>query len=235
MTTSTTPGSMDAAHLAPPAIGLAHTGTGSQLRTLADPALRPYRLRDLYLPDTAEDDFQDLDVLLVADRSHPRLLARHAEAVLEVARRGGTLVVLGENSAHQWLPGVRWQARPTNFWWWRTGEDHGMRLRSPEHPVWNYLSQRAVIWHHHGVFQAPEGTVPLVALEEDGVEAGVTTYLDEVSTPGAILVTSMDPCFHHGAGFMPGATQLIYCLLRWAEARFRHQLRHQASSHSQTV
>ncbi|WP_218961923.1 hypothetical protein [Actinomyces ruminis] len=175
-----------------PNIGFAHTGTGSQLRTLADPALRPYRLVDLYLPDATTADFAALDGLLVADRSHPRLLMRHAAAIRAVAERGGTLVVFGENSAHEWLPDLQWQPRPTNFWWWRTGEDSGMRRRSLEHPIWDFLSERSVIWHHHGIFRPPDGAVPLVALQEDGAEAGVTTFLDESSTPGAILVTTMD-------------------------------------------
>ena len=216
-----------------PMIGFAHTGTGSQLKTLADPALRPYRLADLYLPDATAADFAALDVLLVADRSHPRMLLEHAAAMRAVAERGGTLVVFGENSAQEWLPGLQWQARPTNFWWWRTGEDSGMRRRSPEHPVWEHLSERAVIWHHHGVFQLPEGAVPLVTLEEDGAKAGVTTFLDESTTPGAILVTTMDPCYHHGAGFMPGATQLLYCVLRWADTRFaRASLRARPGAHT---
>lgn len=204
-----------------PRIGYAHTGTSSQLTTLADPALRPYGLRELYLPDAEPTDLVDLDAVIVADRSHLELLAGFADAFLAVAERGGTVVVFGENAAHTWLPGITWEGRPTNFWWWRTGEDHGMRRRSLDHPVWEFFSEPSTIWHHHGFFTPPAGATALVAIEEDGVEVGATTYLDEVTTPGAILVTTMDPCFHHGAAFMPGATQLLYSAVRWVDARER--------------
>lgn len=207
-----------------PRIALAHTGTSSQLAVLADPALAPYRIEEAYLPDLRPGGLDHVDVLVVADRDHPDLLRRHAAEFLAVAERGGVLLVYGENSAHTWLPGVTWEGRPTNFWWWRTGEDHGMRQRNPEDPIWPYLSERAMIWHHHGIFQPPSGAVPLVELEEDGALVGATTYVDRVSTPGVLFVTTMDPCFHHGAAFMPGATQLLYQTLRWAEDQARQQI-----------
>lgn len=200
-----------------PRIAFAHTGTSSQLVTLADPALAPYRMQEVYLPDLEPGGLAEVDVLLVADRSHPALLRKHAAEMLAVAERGGVLVVFGENAVHTWLPGVRWDGRETNFWWWRTGEDHGMRCRNLDDPIWRYFSERAVIWHHHGVFQPPPGAVPLIELEEDGRVAGATSYVDRVSTQGVLFVATMDPCFHHGAAFMPGATQLLYQTVRWAE------------------
>lgn len=200
-----------------PRIGIAHTGTGSQLTAIADPAFAPYRARSVYLPDLEPGGIDDLDVLVVADRCHPGLLREHAAELRAVAERGGVLVVMGENNAHTWLPGVRWEPRPTNFWWWRTGEDHGMRLRAASHPFWAHFDEKAMIWHQHGVFELPDGAVALSVLEEQGADAGAITYLDEASTPGVVLVTSLDPFFHHGAAFMPGATQFLYQTMRWAE------------------
>lgn len=207
-----------------PRIAIAHTGTASQLATLADPALTPYRAEPVYLPDLQPGGLDHVDVLLVADRDHPEMLRRNAREFLRVAERGGVLLVFGENAAHSWLPGVAWEGRPTNFWWWRTGEDHGMRLRSPEDEIWQYFTRRAMIWHHHGIFQQPPEATPLVALEEHGVEVGATTYVDRASTAGELFVTTMDPFFHHGAAFMPGATQLLYQSLRWAEDSARERI-----------
>lgn len=200
-----------------PRIALAHTGTSSQLATLRDPALAPYRIADAYLPTLEPGALDEVDVLIVADRSHPERLREHAADFLAVAERGGVLVVFGENQVQDWLPGVLWHAVPTNFWWWRTGEDHGMRQRSPLDPIWPYFSDRAVIWHHHGALTPPSGAVPLIDLEYNGERVGVTAYVDRESTQGIVFATTMDPCFHHGAGFMPGATQLLYQTLRWAE------------------
>lgn len=202
-----------------PRIAMLHTGSGYQLTALADPALIQYRIEDVYLPDLDAGGLDEFDVVVVADREHPELLARRAVDILSVAERGGVLVVFGENAAHEWMPGISWENRPTNFWWWRTGEDHGMRLRNPADPIWKHLTQRAMVWHHHGIFQPPAGAVPLVDVEEGGAQVGATTYIDRVSTSGEIFVTTMDPVFHHGAGFMPGATQLLYQALRWAEDR----------------
>ncbi|MBP1325555.1 hypothetical protein JOF28_000787 [Leucobacter exalbidus] len=202
-----------------PRTALLHTASGYQLSALADPALTPHQIETVYLPDLEPGGLDAFDIVIVADREHPGLLARRAADIWAVAERGGVLVIFGENAAHEWVPGITWEARPTNFWWWRTGEDHGMRIRNLDDQVWPYFTKRAMIWHHHGIFQPPVGAIPLVTVEENGVEVGATTYIDRVSTPGEIFMTTMDPVFHHGAGFMPGATQLLCQTLRWAEDR----------------
>lgn len=204
-----------------PVLAYAHAGSASQLITLGDPALEQYRLRDVYLPDLRPGGLDDVDGLVVADRIHSGLLHRHSDDILGVARRGGVLVIFGENQVQTWLPDVSWEPRPTNFWWWRTGEDHGMRLRSEDDPAWDFFGEGAMIWHHHGILTPPAGAVPLVVVEEEGVEVGATIYVDRVSTPGEILVSTPDPCFHHGAAFMKGATQLLYSSLRWLDHRTR--------------
>ncbi|SHK06772.1 hypothetical protein SAMN05443637_102243 [Pseudonocardia thermophila] len=204
-----------------PEIAFIHGGSGSHLTTLNEPALQPYRLRPIYLYDLTPDDLSDVDAVIVADREHPKLLAQHGKTIYGVAERGGVLAVFGQNAAEQWLPGVGWEPRPTNFWWWRTGEDNHMRLQRTDEPIWDYFSERAMIWHHHGVLTPPEGATTLVGVEEDGTMVGATTYYDTVSTAGELFVTTMDPCYHHGAAFMPGASQLLYSTVRWVEHRAR--------------
>ncbi|MER7796035.1 hypothetical protein [Microbacterium sp. NPDC096154] len=204
-----------------PVLAYLHNGTFSQLTTFRDPALAPYRIREVYLPDMQPGDLDDVDGLIVADRIHSGLLRRHAEDILRVAHRGGVLVVFGENWVHTWMPDVVWEPGVTNFWWWRTGEDHGMRPRNLQDPAWEFFSEGSLIWHHHGTLTPPAGAVPLVAVEEDGVDIGCIAYVDRVSTAGEILVTTPDPCFHHGAAFMKGATQLLYSAVRWVDHRTR--------------
>jgi hypothetical protein len=43
-------------------------------------------------------------------------------------------------------------------------------------------------------------------------------YHDDVSHAGELVAMTMDPSYHHGSGFMPGATQLLYRLLAWLAA-----------------
>ncbi|QFR96170.1 hypothetical protein GBW32_27915 [Streptomyces tsukubensis] len=46
----------------------------------------------------------------------------------------------------------------------------------------------------------------------------VLLYENRVSTAGRLIVTTMDPVYHHGSRFMPGATELLYGPLRWTGA-----------------
>ncbi|MBO0909708.1 hypothetical protein [Arthrobacter sunyaminii] len=204
---------------AAPRIGLLHGGTFPALRTLADPALAPYRIESVYLPEADPSALAGLDVIIVGDRLHQGQLARFAPAVRAALQDPAkTVIILGENKVEQWLPGVGYTFRPTVFWAWRTGEDNGTRLRLPEDPMWEYFTPRAVSWHHHGLLHPPAGARSLVVMEEDGADSGALLYVDEVNQPARLLVTTMDPVYHHGSGFMPGASQLLYSLLRWVTA-----------------
>lgn len=40
-------------------------------------------------------------------------------------------------------------------------------------------------------------------------------YYDAGTFPAEVVVSTMDASFHHGSGFMPGATQLMYRMLHW--------------------
>ncbi|MBO0820259.1 MAG: hypothetical protein J2P26_05355 [Nocardiopsaceae bacterium] len=199
-------------------IGIVHGGASYHLVTLADPRVARCGGKELYLPRLSAADLDGLDTVVVADRLHPGLLRDRASGLLGFAQAGGTLVVLGETEAHTWLPGLDWEPRPTNFWWWLTGEDLGVRSRHPEHPLWPHLGRRAVRWHYHGLLAPPPGATPLAVVEEEGREAGVVLYDDQVSTPGRIIVTTLDPVYHHGSNFMPGATEFLYGLLDWLSA-----------------
>ncbi|MCD2109805.1 hypothetical protein LQ384_01710 [Rhodococcus rhodochrous] len=199
-----------------PAVAFLHGGSHSHLATLADPALAPYRMRAVHVRTGVPEDIAGSDVVVVADRLRPDLLSGWAAAVKDALERGATVVVFGENHVQDWL-GVAEQPRPTIFWWWRTGEDHRVRLQAPDHPAWGFFSDRSVIWHYHGMLEPPPGAVSLADLHTpDGERDGSILFVDETNHRGRLLVTTMDPVYHHGSGFMPGATQLLYSALHWA-------------------
>lgn len=203
----------------PPRIGLLHCGTFPSLRTLEDPALAPYGVRSIYLPKNDPRDLAELDVIIVGDRLHPGQRARFEPAIREALDDSNkTVIVLGENTVENWLPHLSYTFRPTVFWLWRTGGDNGTRLRCEDDPAWDYFSKKAMNWHHHGLLHPPAGARSLVTMEEDGQEIGSILFIDELNQPARLLVTTMDPTYHHGSGFMPGATELLYSLLRWATA-----------------
>lgn len=206
----------------PARIAMLHCGSHAQLATLADPALEPFGIVPVHARSGSAADLADADVVVVADRIRTDLLTPWADALLARARAGATVVVLGENQVGTWLPGAREQVRPTIFWWWRTGEDSRIRRPHTRHPAAAWFADKALTWHYHGVLEPPEGAVSLVDLHTEGGEVdGSLLYVDETSTPGRVLVTTMDPVYHHGSGFMPGATQLLYSVLRWASEGHR--------------
>ncbi|AXQ54081.1 MULTISPECIES: hypothetical protein [Streptomyces] len=204
-----------------PVLGFLHGGSFSQLATLADPAVRLWRPREIYLPDATEADFAELTTLIVSDRLHLGLLPRVTAWVNGVAERGGTVVVLGENGDCSWVPGLGGLTpAEVDFWWWRLPDgDNGVRRAAEDHEAWRHLTPRAVRWHYHGLLTPPPGATVLAytdrETEGDPATEQVLLYEDRVSTPGRLLVTTMDPVYHHGSRFMPGATQLLLGLLRW--------------------
>ena len=74
--------------------------------------------RSIYMPELTPGHLEGIKLLIVPDRINPDLLRSRRQILIDFAERGGTLVVLGENQAETWLPGVNWTSRPTNFWWW---------------------------------------------------------------------------------------------------------------------
>ena len=216
-------------------IAIIYSGSFFHLADIRDPAVKAYDLREIYAPDMDEHSLDGCDALYVAARQHPQVMQRIAPYILEfMARPGVKTYIDGENQVGTWLPGVEETHRGTNFWAWRTGEDLGRRSINTDHPMWKYLSDAAVHWHYHAVLNPPVGATPLVHLEvlddhkdEDHLdpwgghylaipgEQNVLLYHDNVSFPSELVVSTMDATYHHGAGFMPGATQLFYRMLRW--------------------
>lgn len=160
----------------------------------------------------------DVGVLVVPCRTHPERVRPHWPLLTEFLGRGGTLIAMGETFQDHWIPGVRFHGLETNYWWWLTpGADLGMDVARPDHPLMAGLGKRAVTWHQHGWYDLPPGAEALVA-DGDGY---AHAYVDTVSFGGTLFVTSLDPMYHHGSGFMPSTTLFLDAFLpnlrRWAE------------------
>lgn len=183
--------------------------------------------RVIYAPDLDDSLVRDVDALIVADRIHPTILHRKRRILLDQLRRGRTLIVLGENRADEWLPEVSWRFRPTNFWWWlEKGVDPGHRVVAPEHELFRHLKPADVVWHYHGLLTPPAGAIPLVniAPECDPQGEGGCILYDHPGAGGSsgrLIVTTLDPFYHHGSYFMPAASRFLDGLLAWAVAVYR--------------
>lgn len=219
-------------------IAFVHGGSHAQLATIADPALGIYNLVPVHIRDLAlelRDELlqarklkagtsalaalAEVDAILVSDRLRHDLLRVVGPELLARFGAGVPGVVLGENRVDTWFPQFVEHERPTIFWWWRTGEPHCKRRVALDHPAQRYFSDRSVIWHSHGVLELPHDATSLVDLDHaDGNLDGSILAVWEPTVGARVLVSTMDPVYHHGSGFMPGATQLLYRSLAWLAA-----------------
>lgn len=199
-------------------VALLHNGRYFQLETVRDLLDEGFLIRPVYLPDvlTGEDTLDGIERLFVSDHLHPRLWSQIADRCVDVARRGGIVFLSGINAVDA-VPGFTAEVTETNYWWWKTGEDPGIYVHRTREPLQAELSDQAHRWHHHAVLQVPEGAAVLATHVpvEPGGPAGVLLAVDRSMTPGTIAITTMDPVYHHGSRFMPGASELLRGVIRW--------------------
>ncbi len=187
---------------------------GSRYRHLFDKAI--------YILDLTSEALAGARFLIVPDRVNPDILRARRSVLIDFANRGHTIAVLGENQAETWLPGVRWTPRPTNFWWWLEKKARPQqRLMSPQHELFRAVPFSDTIWHFHGVLAPPVGAETLIDVPADPEgrdSGGALLYDDSVTTAGRLIVSTLDPFYHHGSNFMPTTTKFLDAFLPWAKA-----------------
>lgn len=192
-------------------------GSAPHHRALTEPKYARWLAGAVYLPEAPDAGFEGYDGVLVPERLHAPTLARCRDRLAEVLARGGMVVLFGDQPVYGgqpagWLPGVRWEHRPTNFWWWlEPGAPSPIAGHHPGHDLWRRTSVEAVTWHYHGVFEPPEGALTLIS----ATEGGAVLYVDQASTPGTLVATALDPMSHFGSYFMPAAERCLDAFLPW--------------------
>jgi hypothetical protein len=202
------------------ALAVLDSGTYYHHETIYGERYRGLFDRVIYVPEMTPDQLAGVTVLIVADRTHADLLRRHAAMLMDFLRSGRTLIVLGENEAQTWAPAVRWSPRPTNFWWWLDKDAKPPhQLASPHHELFSHVPFEDTIWHFHGVLTVPAGAEALIVVPPDAEgrdQGGALLYDDRVTTPGRLIVSTLDPFYHHGSNFMPATTRFLDGFLPWA-------------------
>ena len=169
-----------------------------------DQLVRPKNLADIAL--------EDFDVVLIPCRAPAERLIPHAARIRAYLDQGGTIVATGESDSQLWLPNIEFTSQPTNFWWWLEKDgDLGVRVSNPSHSLFNHLNEADVTWHLHGWFKVPDGADVLAV----NAEGNPILYIDEVTTNGRMVITSLDPFYHHGSHFMPATTRFLNGFLPW--------------------
>ncbi|CAG7615789.1 hypothetical protein PAESOLCIP111_01826 [Paenibacillus solanacearum] len=199
-------------------IAALYGGNSHQHRTYNEPKYRRWLETLIYLPDLHRTALDPYDVLLIPSQLHERLLLSSQEQIAAFAERGGIIVALGAQD-HGLLHGHQWEFRPTNFWWWLDKEARsGLVLNRPEHDLFRYITLNDATWHYHGIFSPPEGADVLIRLED----GGAILYIDRVTTPGTLIMTTLDPEFHYGSYFMPATERFLDGFLPWlAEGKLK--------------
>lgn len=189
-----------------------NAGTAYQIESLEGPRYKNFFDRMIRPEALADVDLDAYGALLVPCRTAAHRIMPHTDRLLAYLDRGGTIVAMGECHAERWLPGISFASVETNFWWWlEPGGDLGVKVASPEHPLFRRLTPRDAAWHLHGYFTTPPGAEVLIADRE----GRAVLYVDEVTTRGRMILTSLDPFFHHGHHFMPATTRFLDGFLPW--------------------
>ena len=190
------------------------SGTYYHHRTLYEPRYRDHFDEIVYIRDLAGTDLSAHELILVSCRTDPSQLIPCRAQFADYLASGGTVVAMGSTGQPAWLPGISWHDTPTNFWWWKEGGSLGLKVVAPDHPLFSHITLEDATWHHHGHFDVPEGAVSLI--DVDGI--GSVLYEDQVTTPGRMIVTALDPMYHHGSHFMPATTRFLDGFLPWLKS-----------------
>ncbi len=192
-------------------LGVVYGGASYHHRALNHPKYRRFFSQQIYLLELPQADLSHLDGLLIPERIHQKQLLVAQPQLEAFLMCGKTILAFGEQPV-PWLPGVRWEHRPTNYWWWReSGGRSGLVAARPEHGLFRHLTVSDATWHYHGVFRPPEGAEILIEVEG----GGSVLYLDRVSAPGTLLLTTLDPFYHFGSYFMPATERFLDGFLPW--------------------
>jgi hypothetical protein len=189
-----------------------HPGAYYHIESFEAPRYAGYFDRLVRPEDLGDVRLADFSVVLIPCRTPADRMEPHKTLLQSYLNAGGTIVATGESESQLFLPGIAFTPQPTNFWWWLTpGADLGVRIASPEHSLFQRLAQRDITWHLHGWFDPPDGA-EILAVNGEGK---AILYVDDVTTKGRMVITSLDPFFHHGSHFMPATTRFLDGFLPW--------------------
>jgi hypothetical protein len=189
-----------------------HPGAYYHIESFESPRYASFFDRLVRPEDLAAERLEDHAVVLIPCRTPAERMVEHAGQLRAYLDGGGTIIATGESQSHRFLPGIDFTPQDTNFWWWLTpGADLGVRVAAPDHPLFRRIGQADVTWHLHGWFEPPEGAEVLAV----NGEGKAILYIDEVTTRGRMILSSLDPFFHHGGHFMPATTRFLDGFLPW--------------------
>jgi hypothetical protein len=184
-------------------LGLFYGGSILEHRVIEDARFQPYFAKHVYAPDLTAESLADLDGLYVPEGSNHRRLQESSGIIRDFLERGGTVLAFGDHPV-AWLPGLAWEFRPAR-------SAPKLTAGSPDYGFHQAVPLIDRIWHHHGVLRAPSGADTLLATG-DGASV---LYVDRGTTPGTMVVTTLDPIQHCHRPEAPVAAEFLNLFLPW--------------------
>ena len=166
----------------------------------------------IYHKDALVADFSGLDYIVLASRANPRFLLPCKEKFLDFLQKGGSIVSFGEIT-QGYLPNIAWKEYGVNFWWWLSqGADMSFEIGEYGQSLFSKMELFTAKWHYHGAFYPPKDSQMILANE-----LGEAIIYKDISHKGGLYVTSLDPDFHLGQGFMPKTEPFFDNFMEWVE------------------
>lgn len=192
-------------------IALIVNGTPYQNRFLEEQEFK-YLYNDvIHIRTLSSYDLSCYDTILLSCRLDIQLLKQHRQIFLNFLKQGKRLVIFGE-VLDQWFPHIHWEDSEVNFSWWvRPNGDLPLSPDYQTHSLYEYLKVDDMKWHYHGTFAPPNGAKSLL----NTPDGRSIFYIDDINFNGELIVTSLDPMFHIGLGFINQAKPFLHGLGQW--------------------
>ncbi|WP_086291159.1 hypothetical protein [Campylobacter devanensis] len=167
----------------------------------------------IYILDLHSTDLSKYDYIVIASRLNPKILTQNKAKFEEYLQNGGHIISFGDIMGDH-LPSIDFTPTQVNFWWWiHPGADLPMYAYDSSDEIWNFLKLQECKWHYHGVFNPPKYAKKIIV-----DEIGKTIlYKDSYSFAGNMYITSLDPDYHIGQGFMPITIVFLEKFIAWVE------------------
>lgn len=195
-------------------IALITNGTTYQKRFLQEEEFHYLYDEVIHIRQLNDMDLSKFDTIIISCRVDIRLLKLNISKILKQLELGKRVVIFGE-VLDNWMPTVDWEDSEVNFSWWvRPNGDLPLNQQYADHPLYQYITVPDMKWHYHGTFMPPKGAKSLL----DIPDGRSIFYIDDANFNGELLVTSLDPMFHIGLGFINQSKPFLHGLAKWLRA-----------------
>jgi len=189
------------------------SGTAFHIVSLNHKPFNKYFKKVIYIKDFTFEQLKDIDILIVTCSSSIEQILKHQDIFYRFLKQGKTLVVMGRNEVNLWLKDIKELDMPFNYWWWLDKKEQiDLKVNEPKHKLFDYIKFENMVWHYHNGFEIPKNATNVI--QHKTLDRSIFFELKDYYG-GKLIVTSLDPFYHHGSFFMPNATKFGFGLLNY--------------------